>query len=289
MFRDDAFEALSRIRDLRRSLHANAPRDSHWLSSPDICGFGVGTRDGKSVVKILLERTASAAVTAARIPARLGLPGCARRASLEVAFQAPVRVLAGQPPTVAPASDIGRSDQGWSGTAACRVRWRGHPGSYVLSNAHVLAMTGLRAPTEGDPIIHPSFARGGDQSGVTIAKLANWTRFSGGSDFPNVADAAVARLVNDRLPGVPQPSGINTRLFEQMPVRFFGAASGRLRTGTIQTTGVCRELRYRDPDGTTRAYGFCGLVDCTTGADDGDSGSIVLDSDNLAVGLLFAG
>jgi N-acetylmuramoyl-L-alanine amidase len=289
MHREDAFEALSHIRHLRRSLDGHVPRGSHWLLSPDICGFGVGTRNGSNVVEVFLERTASARATAVRIPARIVLPGCVRRAPLHVTFQAPVRVLAGQPTTGTPASDISRSDQGWSGTAACRVRWRGNPGSYLLSNAHVLAMTGLNAPIEGDPIIHPSFGRGGNQLGVKIAELANWTRFSGGADFPNVADAAIARLVSDHLPGVPQPSGINTHLFEQMPVRFFGAASGRLRTGTIQKLNVCRELPYKDPGGTTRTYGFCGLVDCTTGADDGDSGSIVVDSDGLAVGLLFAG
>ena len=288
MFREDAFDALARLRDLRGSLHAHAPRDGHWLASPEIRGFGVASRDGRSVVQVFLERTTSAVAAAAQIPASIALPGCAS-IPLEVLFHAPVRVLAGLAAAGVPAADVGRIDEGWSGTAACRVRWRGHPGSYLLSNAHVLALTGLHAPAEGDAIIHPSFARGGQQAGVTIARLANWTRFAGGADFPNVADAAIARLVNDRLPGVPQPSGINTHLFEQMPVRFLGAASGRVRSGTIQAMNVCRELRYRDPDGTTRQYGFCGLVDCTTGADDGDSGSIVLDSDNLAVGLLFAG
>jgi N-acetylmuramoyl-L-alanine amidase len=281
--RERALRAVESLRRLR-----GRPRDAPaWLSSPHMRAIGVIAHQGEHAIEIQVDPSAA---SVPRIPTRIELPELGERAELVVAPAVPVRVLGAAAAAVGPI-DIGRADQGWSGSGACRVRWRNRPGTYLLSNAHVLALSGLNVPEELDPIIRPSFAQGGRAPADTIAELSNWTRFVPGADFPNLADAAIALLAVPaaNLPGMPQPTAINPHIAEGMPVRFLGAATGVIRTGVVSRTDVCRELPYPQPGTAFATYGFCGLAECTTGAKHGDSGSLVLDIDGRAVGLLFAG
>jgi Cell Wall Hydrolase len=289
--RANAFKAVAALRRLRaQSSPGEYSRAHAWVSSHDVRGFGVGTRDGLGIVQIFVERSARTDETLARIPARVRLPGVPDPVETHVIVHGPIRCSASPTPL---GSEIGRGDQGWSGTAGCRVQWRGKPGTYLLSNAHVLAMTGLNTPSSGDPIIHPSFGNGGRAPGDTIAELANWVRLVPGTNFPNFIDAAIARITDEAavaaLTDIAQPTGLNPLITDRMPVRFFGAASQRVQSGIVTGTGVSVAIRYPQPDAPSQDFGFQGLAYCSAPVTDGDSGSIVVDADNLAVGLLLGG
>jgi N-acetylmuramoyl-L-alanine amidase len=279
-------QALRAVESLRR-LRRRAQGAFAWLADPSIQGFAVATRDTESVVEIFVSPSGSNP----GIPQRLQLPNVKAFVDAVVVSATAVRPLAAAAGSLV--SDVSRADEGWSGSLGCRVRWRQHAGVYVLSNAHVFAFTGINEPAVRDPIIQPSHARGGRAPVNTIAQLSDWSRFTSGPDFPNVADAAIARLTGDDAPSaladLPEPIGINPHIVTGMSVHFRGAGSGSVRTGSVSKIGVCRELYYPQPGRPSAPFGFCGLVECTTGAKDGDSGSLVMDAENRAVGLLFAG
>ena len=292
--RSDPFRAVELIRKLRgETLSASQaspePDQLEWLLHPSIHGFGVGHEDDRSVVRIFFAPDDSGALWSRDIPSQLRLAEFDDPVGVQLVPQQRMRITGGNG-NGSLQTDIGRADGGWSGSPGCCVRWRAHQGLYLLSNAHILALSGGNAPAIDDSIIRPSYAHGGQSPADECARLANWTRFSEGSDYPNLADAAIARLPqeNDTVPGAARPNGINSHLFKDMSVKFFGAATGAWRSGRITSLGVCRDFTYPQPDGSMR-FGFRGLVDCDAGAREGDSGSVVLDTEDRAVGLLFAG
>ena len=181
------------------------------------------------------------------------------------------------------------------GTFGCLVRRRGtQRGSYILSNSHVLANSGLAGI--GDRVIQPGDRDRGKVSTDTIATLAEFVPFDFGAGFPNLVDAAIARINSRsvrpeiRILGV-LPAGVSRALARGMAVKKVG------RT-TDFTTGVIQDLHYRvripygisktDPR-IRRSAGFRDLVLCSRYTAAGDSGSIVLNSRNRAVGLHIAG
>src|ERR1700730_6224741 len=87
---------------------------------------------------------------------------------------------------------------GGVGTAAAIVCFADTPNEpYLLSASHVLAASPSAAV--GD-VITASTSAGGIVAGTTIATLANWTGLIDGAGFPNLADAAIAKLVNGLVP-----------------------------------------------------------------------------------------
>ncbi len=181
------------------------------------------------------------------------------------------------------------------GTFGCLVRRRGRKrGLDILSNSHVLANSGLAGI--GDRVIQPGDRDGGRVSKDTIATLAEFVPFDFVDGFPNLVDAAIARINSRsvrpeiRILGV-RPAGVSRALARGMAVNKVG------RT-TDFTTGVIQDLHYRvripyrisktNPK-IRRAAGFRDLVLCSRYPAAGDSGSIVLNSRDRAVGLHFAG
>lgn len=203
-----------------------------------------------------------------------------------------------------------------AGTMGCLVRRQGE--LFILSNNHVLA--DVNNGQKGDIIIQPGqydggvaddqvaaldayipLDFGGDKAGCSIAntmvsvlnKLAEW----GGSTHRlmayrqtpgvNYVDAALARPLN---PAIFSPE-----------IREIGRLAGSREIGLGQkvrksgrTTGYT-EGRIIQVDVTTsvmyngRSATFSGQLMANGMSAPGDSGSVVVDADNYAVGLLYAG
>ena len=189
-------------------------------------------------------------------------------------------------------TEISRAD-GPPGSLGCVVRWNSEPNDlFILSNAHVLVLGGDKAPRVGDAIISPSRGKGGTALANTIATLANWSPLDAGPGYPNVVDAAIARIVagsvSPAIQGIGIPAGIGAPPYVGMSVKLSGAAS-TLGKGAVTSVDRSFEFTYPKPEGGNGLFGFSGLIVCTRFTDEGDSGAIVLDDANRVVGLHMAG
>jgi hypothetical protein len=159
---------------------------------------------------------------------------------------------------------------------------------FILSNNHVLADN--NAAKFGDPILQPGpFDGGKNTPSYRIAQLSAFVpiHFDG---RPNQVDAAIAETdasqVQPVLCSIGQVEGIGA--FRQgLLVQKHGRTTGRTQ-GLI--VGV-HETLWVDYDGkTARFEGQLSIAGGRTPfSDGGDSGSLIVDMQRRAVGLLFAG
>lgn len=168
----------------------------------------------------------------------------------------------------------------------------------ILSNNHVLAnSTNGRdgRGKKGDPVLQPgAYDMGLDSSSglsgenlkkLQIAKLERYVPFR--VRKPNLVDCAVARplkpeLISDEIVGLGRVQGVG----EVQPggvVRKSGRTTG-LTESRVRVLHASVRVAY--PQGS---LAFENQIVCGYMSEGGDSGSLVLDSANRAVGLLFAG
>jgi hypothetical protein len=210
-----------------------------------------------------------------------------------------------------------------AGTLGCLVRKNGV--LYILSNNHVLANS--NDASEGDPILQPGSADGGQTSQDEIAKLSIYVPIvfeenggNGGGSCP------VAGLTTNVLNALAAMTGSKTRLRQYrirqtennrvdcaiaLPNNPDDVKNEILEIGTISgiTEGILGMNIQKSGRTTGLTTGTIQQVDVTArvnfGANrtavfedqllaggmsqGGDSGSAVLDTDNNLVGLLFAG
>ena len=156
---------------------------------------------------------------------------------------------------------------------------------YVLSNNHVLANS--NNARIGDPILQPGPFDGGVVSRDTIARLSRWVTIQFGPTATNYVDAAIAEgqfHVLDReiywigyVRGAIAPA---VGLIVQKTGRTTNHTTGRI-TAINATVNV----NY----GGGQVARFVNQIVTTNMSAGGDSGSLLLDLENRAVGLLFAG
>ncbi|MFP4344151.1 MAG: trypsin-like peptidase domain-containing protein [Anaerolineales bacterium] len=205
---------------------------------------------------------------------------------------------------------------GATGTFGLLVEREGSP--YILSNNHVLAS--CNDAQIGDPILQPGPLDGGTledqiaeltefepldfgvkqgecQFTETLAAALNTLAKWGGSHHrlqsvqqtagENRLDAALARpldpaLVNPAMLGQVVPAGVGmTTLGER--VRKWGRTTGYTE-GTVQQIDVTAQVDYNG-----RMVYFVDQIITSRMSSRGDSGSGILDMEDNAVGLLFAG
>jgi hypothetical protein len=161
---------------------------------------------------------------------------------------------------------------------------------YLLSNAHVLARSGLAS--KGDPIIYPAKLDGGKYPGDVIARLHEFIPFILGPDYTNRVDCAVAKILPQKLPEVIarfEEEGFPTGMSKPkrgMKVIKVGRTTGRTE-GEIRDVDIRVPVPYGAGIGEVR---FMNQVLCTRFTDSGDSGSLVIDKETgKAVGLHFCG
>ncbi len=189
-----------------------------------------------------------------------------------------------------PGSGIGHRDVS-VGTFGCLVRRRGRRRLYVLSNSHVLANSGLART--GDPILQPGRKDGGLIRRDRIGSLKAFVPFDFGPGFPNLVDAAIARVrkrsveAEIRILGV-RPKGVSTEVQRDMLVRKVGRTTD-LTIGQVSDIHFRTRVSYKKTAKRRAPAGLRDLVLCSRYTQGGDSGSLVLNDLDEAVGLHFAG
>ncbi len=178
-----------------------------------------------------------------------------------------------------------------AGTLGCFVTDRVTGEPLILSNNHVLAAE--NNATIGDPIIQPAPSDGGNVNVDTVAALHSFVRLRSRN---NKVDAATALIDYDVdyffnwLEDRGEISGIReTPLEEDEIVYKIGRTTGYTR-GRISATDIDELL----VDFDVGVLEFNGQIQVRPADDEpfslgGDSGSLVVDRYNRAVGLLFAG
>ena len=159
----------------------------------------------------------------------------------------------------------------------------------ILSNSHVLANSGLGK--KGDKIIYPGGADGGEAPKDIVAKLFDFVKFKVGNDFLNRVDCAVALPLDNRLgdltseiKGLFIPKG-TTKAVRDMEVVKVGRTTGKTKA---RVRDVNFRLIFTYPG--VGLVGFLDQIFCTRYTNNGDSGSLVVDTQTgKAVGLHFAG
>jgi len=160
---------------------------------------------------------------------------------------------------------------------------------YLLSNNHVLA--NCNEATMGDPILQPAIADGGNPATDTIGWLARFVplRFALDRDrWPiNFVDAAIAEgrfdQLDRRIHWIGDLRGINPAPKVGSLVQKCGRASF-YTTGAIVAVNATVKVDY--PGG--RMARFAKQIICAGLSSGGDSGAVVVDIEQRAIGLLFA-
>lgn len=179
-----------------------------------------------------------------------------------------------------------------AGTIATCVRggYWGQQKFYILSNNHVLANS--NNASLGDPILQPGPYDGGTNPDDRIARLSKFVPIVFSWTAKNLVDAAIAEVdISDStreiywlgcLKGWRKKKGVKLYTKVQKTGRTTGYTLGyisALNATVLVNYGYGRIARFVDQI-VIRPGGFSAP---------GDSGSLVTDLDEIAVGLLFAG
>ncbi|MEV4282074.1 serine protease [Actinoplanes xinjiangensis] len=177
--------------------------------------------------------------------------------------------------------------------ATCCYDAASFPGSpsryYLLSNNHVLANSNDAAP--GDPILQPGAADGGSAPDDVIGRLARFVPIAFLGSEPvrtNLVDAAIAEAPFQDLDRRIFWTGTVRRVRSAPTVGELVQKCGRttnFTTGRVLHVNATVDVNY----GTAGVARFTEQILTTNMSAPGDSGSLVTDLDEQAVGLLFAG
>lgn len=306
--------------DEMRELELLAEHASSLLARANVVGVGIGRKvrrghrlPGLCLTVLVREKLPISALSVADvIPARIG------GVSTDVLECGPLRPYE-QTQRMRPACpglSIGHY-QVTAGTFGAVVYDEATGEPLILSNNHVLANSSSgrnRRANLGDPVTQPGSYDAGTLANDLIGKLERYiplsftpvqagqqaaaatgipTRWYALAEAPqqaalNLVDAAVAKplkpdLVDPNILGIgPVKGTISAEL--DMKVQKSGRTTG-LTTGTIMVKNVVMRVDYGDAG--TCVFTNQLVSDIKSGP--GDSGSLIVDMQNRAVGLLFAG
>ena len=291
LFATESFQAEAE--DLRQQSRG-------WTMGAGIQGLGVGDKlvEGKSVgqlaLRVYVERKLPKLKCKNPVPGKLRVPevGEVDTDVVEIG-QVEAELFTTKARPAMPGCGLGHPAV-TVGTLGCLVRKRGEESAvYVLSNSHVLADSGNANP--GDWISQPAAADEGTVPPDGLARLSEFQPFDYRSGFPNLIDAAIAKVrskqsVTDeiRLLGI-KPAGVSHTLRRGMRVKKVGRTTD-FTLGQIQDIDFRVRIPYRRQGSPRKVMvGFRDQVLCTRYSQGGDSGSIVLNRRDRVVGLHFAG
>lgn len=195
-------------------------------------------------------------------------------------------------------------DRGGAATLGCLVRDRKDSGKiYILSDFN--ALCDLHEESyEGAAILQPGRADGGNRAADLIATLSRWAKVK---DDPSAA----AENISAALAQVIRPEDVSAEIRGRsylkgtmlasigMPVSFVGRTSGEVK-GEVLQVGAAQKVpvSYYQVEGGVRSTGgatgfhpilFGDLIVCSNPIAPGDCGAVLMDADNRALGLSFAG
>jgi hypothetical protein len=311
--------------DLNQAVAIKQQNVTHLLRRSNVVGVGVGYKESQGVVTDELAVMVNVAqkLPVAQLAESERVPRTIDGVKTDVVETG--RFLAGQAaapgprerwrPLIPAGVSIGHTAV-TAGTFGCLVR-RGNE-VFILSNNHVLANVNNAKP--GDAIIQPARYDGGgtaDQvaalaqfipldfggdaanSGVAtgVEKFLNWLSRTIGSSHrfisyrtspgENLVDAALARPLNlaqfnPDILTVGRPAGLKEARLG-MAVQKTGRTTGYTQ-GRITQIDVTTSVDYNG-----RTASFTHQLMASGMSAGGDSGSLILDEEDYAVGLLFAG
>lgn len=162
------------------------------------------------------------------------------------------------------------------------------PKYYILSNNHVLANS--NSANLGDPILQPGPFDGGTDPADRIAILSRFVPINFAAGSTNLVDCAIAEGQFHDLSREIYWNGYTRgwRLKQNVTVGTVVKKTGRttnFTTGRITAINATIDVNY----GGGKVGRFRDQIVTTNMSAGGDSGSLVLTLDNVAVGLLFAG
>lgn len=199
--------------------------------------------------------------------------------------------LQGKRRPLEPGVSIGRTAESSGGTLGAFVGDARH--AYILSNSHVLAAAGRGLP--GDGVCQPARIDMPASPATMVGLLDRFVPFS--PNLPNLVDCALARITaGSYVPGfnaaIPGPiRGVRRLTPEDVgrSVRKIGRTTG-IRQGRVTAVGL-NGLPVNMGGGFVPRFNeqneFEGIGMPFSAP--GDSGSLIVDADGYAVGLLFAG
>jgi len=283
--------------------HVHRTRDSArvWLHSKNVQACGVGSKlvkgddSGELAIRVYVAQKYKPRAGQPRIPktVTVTVPEVGQ-VPTDVIEIGPLRQQSfhGRLRPARPGIGVGHGDTS-AGTIACVVRRRGNDNRlYILSNAHILANSGLA--NIGDPVYQPAPADAEPSEANILGRLAAFQRLEfSASTFPNRVDAAIASVNATRIrPEIRrlgfQPTRIVTQLERGMRVQKVGRSTD-LTYARIEDVNINVATTYPRRNGSRSRAGFSGQIACTRFASDGDSGAAVLSEDGALVGLHFMG
>ncbi len=183
--------------------------------------------------------------------------------------------------------DIRRCCCNFKKSDCCTPTGEDCPGDYlILSNNHVLADVNQGQP--GDLILQPGPIDGGVFPADGVATLERFEPIVFGASGYNLVDAAVARPTYSRnviasIIGLVIPRGVDQALVGDLMIKL--GRTTQVTTGRVLATNATVNVNF----GTAGVAQFRNQILTTPMAAGGDSGSLLMDANLNAVGLLFAG
>jgi len=179
-----------------------------------------------------------------------------------------------------------------AGTLGCFVKVRGTRATLFLSNNHVLANE--NNAKVGDAIVQPGILDGGSNPADIVATLLKFIRLKVAAT--NFVDCAIARpakgvsLTEKRLGKLGNLKGLGPAVLDEGTKvrkvgRTTGETKGRVTAFELDNVVIEYDLGNLRFDNQVEIEG----AGTHSFSDGGDSGSLIVDEDNLGVALLFAG
>jgi hypothetical protein len=289
---------ISKDSDYAASLKRFGAANQHWWKHENVVGLCIGRkrrrgRLGTLCVQVLVKKK----FAPSKVSPKYRVPGALEGAAFPRPLLTDVRQVGGMrleslvsaERPAQPGFDIG-NELGGSGTLGCAVvdasgRRLG------LSCAHVLAPDGVAdvGASIGGTVLCPSLPQAQDLGLLAKAPLGTLVRVLAPSfdpdDAPDNLDAAVflpsssqslTPLVADL--GV-KPKGSNDSVRIGLSVHKVGAVTGETK-GVVQAVALAVKIPYGEDEAT-----FVGQIGISSFTQPGDSGSLVLDDSDRAVGI----
>lgn len=286
-----------------RQLKQFGSRHREWWEHENVVGLCVARKQrngglGQACVQILVEKKIPSHRLEKRhkIPASLACAAFGRELITDVRAVGKARlealVTATRP--ARPGYDLG-NELGGSGTFSCVVEDRATGKRLGLSCAHVIAPEGASSvgASVGRAVFCPSLSNAEDLDVLAEAPIGTLFRVAPLGFDPNSAatnvDAATfepdaSNLLDARIAQLgASPKGVNSKPTVGQKVRKVGAVSEQTH-GSIEALGLCAKVPY----GGTKFATFVNQIGISSFTRPGDSGSLVLDENGLAIGIHFA-
>jgi hypothetical protein len=179
-----------------------------------------------------------------------------------------------------------------AGTLGCFVKMRSSGAPRILSNNHVLADE--NAGKKGDAIIQPGQFDKGKKSKDAVGRLDKFVRLAtGGANFVDCAIATLKKGIkfnSKNLTGIGDLRGVSSSILEpgnlvQKVGRTTDATRGRVTAIELDNVVVGYDIGNLRFDDQVEVEG----ADAGPFSQGGDSGSLIVSDELLAVALLFAG